>query len=318
MNHQYRRSAYHVPKAFNYVRSRIDAAPRRMGQWFLTGFREAALMMNITESMAGRAAVLQLLPLSAQESSRVSILRGGYPEALARPGTSSLWFSSYVQTYLERDVRSVSAVYDLAAFHRFLALIASRHGGILNKSDIAAPLGISVPGVGRWLDILEATAQILVTPPSIENVGKRLIKSPKVYIADSGLACHLLGIKSAAELGRSPFAEVLFEGFVASEIAKAQMNAGRRRAAARQPVHGPGASKSEIRLTFAGARSRCAGDVLERVFLRGVKVRRPPARYSIDLRIMRKRILCRSMTTGTRGSHHHRYCPHPPISLDHG
>ena len=219
----------HVPEAFNYVRSRIDAAPRRMGQWFLTGSREAALMTNVTESMAGRAAVLQLLPLSARESSRVSILRGGYPEALARPGASSLWFSSYVQTYLERDVRSVSAVHDLPAFRRFLALIASRHGGILNKSDIAAPLGMSVPGVGRWLDILEATAQILVVPPFFENVGKRLIKSPKVYIADSGLACHLLGIRSAAELSRSPFAGPLFEGFIASEIVKVQVNAGRRR-----------------------------------------------------------------------------------------
>jgi hypothetical protein len=105
-----------VPEAFNYVRSRIDAAPRRMGQWFLTGSREAALMTKVTESMAGRAAVLQLLPLSARESSRVSILSGGYPEALARPGASSLWFSSYVQAYLERDVRSASAVHDLQAF----------------------------------------------------------------------------------------------------------------------------------------------------------------------------------------------------------
>ena len=138
-------------------------------------------------------------------------MRGGYPEALARPGASSFWFSSYVQAYLERDVRSISAVHDLPAFRRFLALIASRHGGILNKSDIAAPLGMSVPGVGRWLDILEATAQILVVPPFFENVGKRLIKSPKVYIPDSGLACHLLGIRPAAELSRSPFAGPLFE-----------------------------------------------------------------------------------------------------------
>jgi predicted AAA+ superfamily ATPase len=219
----------HVPEAFNYIRSRIDEAPRRMGQWFLTGSRDSALMTNVTESMAGRAAVLQLLPFSARESHRVTILRGGYPEVLASPGASSLWFSSYVQTYLERDVRSVSAVHDLAAFRRFLALIASRHGGILNKSDIAAPLGMSVPGVARWLDILEVTAQVLVIPPFFENAGKRLIKSPKVYIADSGLACHLLGIRSAAELERSPFAGVLFEGFMASEIVKAQMNSGRRR-----------------------------------------------------------------------------------------
>ena len=152
----------------------LDEAPRRMGQWFLTGSREAVLMMNVTESMAGRAAVLQLLPLSARESSRVSILSGGYPEALARPGASSLWFSSYVQAYLERDVRSASAVHDLQAFRRFLALIASRHGGILNKSDIAGPLGMSVPSVGRWLDVLEATAQILVVPPARDQVSRRI------------------------------------------------------------------------------------------------------------------------------------------------
>lgn len=186
-------------------------------------------MRNVTESMAGRAAILQLLPMSVRESAKVSLLRGGFPEVLARPNTASIWFSSYLQTYLERDVRSISAVQDLAAFRRFLALLASRHGQILNKSDLAAPLGMSVPGIGRWLSILEATGQILIVPPWFENLGKRLIKSPKIYITDSGLACHLLGIETSAELEKSPFLGALFEGFVAAEIAKAQVNAGRRR-----------------------------------------------------------------------------------------
>src|SRR5713101_7537306 len=105
-----------VPEVFAYVRSRIDQKPRRAGQWFLTGSQEAPLMQGVTESMAGRAAVLQLLPLSARESPKVTLLRGGYPEAIARPSGSRLWFSSYVQTYLERDVRSVIAVKDLATF----------------------------------------------------------------------------------------------------------------------------------------------------------------------------------------------------------
>ncbi len=218
-----------VPEVFNFVRARIDRSPRRTGQWFLTGSQEAGLMRNVTESMAGRAAILQLLPMSVRESARVSLLRGGFPEVLARPNAASLWFSSYLQTYLERDVRSISAVQDLAAFRRFLALLASRHGQILNKSDLAAPLGMSVPGVGGWLSILEATCQILIVPPWFENLGKRLIKSPKIYITDSGLACHLLGIETSAELERSPFLGPLFEGFVAAEIAKAQVNAGRRR-----------------------------------------------------------------------------------------
>lgn len=218
-----------VPEVFNYVRSRIDRAPRRTGQWFLTGSQEAGLMRNVTESMAGRAAVLQLWPMSVRESPKVSVLRGGYPEVLARPRAASLWFSSYLQTYLERDVRAISAVQDLVAFRRFLGIVASRHGQVLNKSDLAAPLGMSVPSVGRWLDILEATAQILIVPPYFENFGKRLIKSPKIYLADSGLACHLLGIETEAELAKSPFLGVLFEGFLAAEIVKAQINAGRRR-----------------------------------------------------------------------------------------
>jgi predicted AAA+ superfamily ATPase len=219
-----------APEVFAHVRARIDRHPRRVGQWFLTGSQEAPLMQGVTESMAGRAAILQLLPLSAQETPKVGLLRGGYPEVLARPSGAPLWFSSYLQTYLERDVRAVTAVRDLATFRRFLALLASRHGQILNKTDIAAPLGISVPTVGHWLGILEATAQVLIVPPFYENFGKRLTKSPRVYIADSGLACHLLGIETEAELARSPFVGPLFEGLVASEIAKAQANAGRRRA----------------------------------------------------------------------------------------
>ena len=218
-----------VPEIFAFVRSRIDRAPRRVGQWFLTGSQEVGLMRRVTESMAGRAAVLQLWPLSARESSKVTLLRGGYPEVLARPRAASLWFSSYLQTYLERDVRAISAIHDLAAFRRFLALVASRHGQVLNKSDLAAPLGMSVPGVGRWLDILEMTAQIILVPPYFENLGKRLIRSPRLYIADSGLACHLLGIETEAELRRSPFLGALFEGFLASEIVKAQVGAGGRR-----------------------------------------------------------------------------------------
>jgi predicted AAA+ superfamily ATPase len=134
-----------------------------------------------------------------------------------------------VQTYLERDVRAVTAVKDLATFRRFLALLASRHGQVLNKTDLAAPLGVSVPTIAQWLGVLETTAQILIVLPFYENLGKRLIKSPKVYVADSGLACHLLGIDSPGELAKSPFRGPLFEGLIASEIAKAQLNSGGRR-----------------------------------------------------------------------------------------
>lgn len=218
-----------VPEVLAHVRARIDRHPRRTGQWLLTGSQEAPLMQGVTESMAGRAAILQLLPLSAHESPRVGMLKGGYPEVLARRPPARLWFSSYLQTYLERDVRAILNVRDLSTFRRFLALLASRHGQILNKSDLAGPLGVSVPTIGHWLDVLEATAQILLVPPYFDNFGKRLIKSPRLYIADAGLACHLLGIESERELGRSPFLGPIFEGLIASEIAKAQVNLGRRR-----------------------------------------------------------------------------------------
>lgn len=218
-----------VPEVFAYVRSRIDREPRRVGRWFLTGSQDAPLMRGVSESMAGRAAIMQLWPMSVRESPKVGMLHGGYPEVLARPRAARLWFGSFVQTYLERDVRAVTAVRDLATFRRFLALVASRHGRLLNRSDLAAPLGVSVPTVTQWLGVLETTGQVLLVPPYFENLGKRLVKSPKLYLADSGLACHLLGIDSAAELAKSPFRGALFEGLVAAEIAKAQMGTGERR-----------------------------------------------------------------------------------------
>jgi uncharacterized protein len=218
-----------APELLSYVRTLVDVAPHRMGQWLFTGSQEAPLMRGITESMAGRAAILQLLPFSASETPKVNLLHGGFPEVLARPKSRGLWFASYLQTYLERDVRAITNVRDLVTFRRFLALLASRHGQILNKTDLAAPLGVSVPTISEWLHILEITGQIMVVPPYFENLGKRLIKSPKVYWGDSGLACYLLGTTSEAELQRSPFLGQIFEGFIASEILKAQANQGARK-----------------------------------------------------------------------------------------
>jgi hypothetical protein len=218
-----------TPEILSYVRTMIDRVPRRFGQWIFTGSQEAPLMQGISESMAGRAAILQLLPFSTQESRKVNLLHGGFPEVLARPKVRGLWFSSYLQTYLERDVRAITNVRDLPTFRRFLSLLASRHGQILNKTDLAAPLGVSVPTITEWLHILEVTNQIILLSPYFENFGKRLVKSSKIYWGDSGLACYLLGINSAAELERSPFLGALFEGFVAAEILKSQTNLGMRK-----------------------------------------------------------------------------------------
>jgi uncharacterized protein len=217
-----------APELLSWIRTRIDAAPSRRGRWFLTGSQEAPLMQGVTESLAGRAALFQLAPLSVEESPRVTLLRGGFPEVVARPAAAGTWFRSYVQTYLERDVRAVTNVRDLATFRRFLALVASRVGQVVNRTDFAAPLGVSVPTVSQWLGVLEVTGQIVLVPPFFESFGKRLVKSPKLYFMDSGLACHLLGIDTSRALDRSPFLGALFEGFVASEIVKRRINAGRR------------------------------------------------------------------------------------------
>jgi hypothetical protein len=218
-----------APELFGYIRTKIDRAPRVAGKWFFTGSQEAPLMRGVSESMAGRAALFQLLPFSVAESDRVDLLCGGFPEVLARPRTRGIWFSSYLQTYLERDVRGVLNVRDLVTFRRFLAVLASRHGQILNKTDLAAPLGVSVPTIGEWLSILEVTGQIVLVPPYYENLGKRLLKTPKVYVGDSGLACYLLGIQTQAELERSPFLGAVMEGFVAAEVLKGQVNRGGRK-----------------------------------------------------------------------------------------
>jgi predicted AAA+ superfamily ATPase len=218
-----------TPQLLDYVRTLVDARPRKMGQWLFTGSQEAPLMQGVTESMAGRAAILQLLPFSLKETAKADPLLGGFPEVVLRPRGRELWFASYLQTYIERDVRLITSVRDLPAFRRFLSLVASRHGQMLNKSDLAAPLGVSVPTIAEWLRILEMTGQIILVPPYFENFGKRLVKSPKVYWGDTGLACHLLGIQTQAELERSPFLGSIFEGFVAAEILKSQVNRGQRK-----------------------------------------------------------------------------------------
>lgn len=219
-----------APQLMNYIRTTIDRDPRKSARWLLTGSQEAPLMRGITESMAGRVAMFQLLPFSLSESGKVSMSRGGFPEVVARPSTASVWFRSYIQTYLERDVRAVSSIRNLATFRRFLSLLASRCGQTLNKTDLATPLGVSVPAITEWLSILEITGQIILVPPFYENFGKRLVKAPKIYFVDSGLASHLLGLDSEKAIARSPFLGAVFEGYVASEIVKHQINSGKERA----------------------------------------------------------------------------------------
>jgi hypothetical protein len=218
-----------APELLPYIRTRIDAHPRQCGRWLITGSQDFALMQGVTESMSGRAAVFQLLPLSAHEIGSWDLLKGGFPEVWQRPRAAQDWFRSYLQTYLERDVRAVTAVRDLGTFRTFLALLASRNGQMLNKTDMAAPLGVSVPTLTQWISVLETTGLVLIVRPFYENFGKRLVKTPRVYLADTGLLCHLLGLSTHEELERSPFIGSVFEAFLALEIVKEQINRGAAR-----------------------------------------------------------------------------------------
>lgn len=184
----------HVPEILPYVRTLIDREPSRRGRWLATRSQDFSLMKGVSESMAGRAAVLTLLPLPYRETGRWSLLRGGFPEVVLHPRSAADWFRSYIQTYLERDVCSLLQVRDLATFRRFLALLAARNGQLLNKTNLAAPLGVLVPTITSWLAVLEITGHVLLVPPYFENLGKRLVKSPKLCWVDPGLLCALLGL----------------------------------------------------------------------------------------------------------------------------
>lgn len=216
-----------APELLQYIRSMVDADPRKKGQWIITGSQHFSLMKGVTESMAGRAAIFELLPFSFRELGKYDLIRGGFPEVVLHPKVREIWFRSYIQTYFERDVRALKTIRDIVTFRRFLSLLATRHGQVLNKTDMAGPLGISVPTITEWLSVLETTGHIIFVPPYFKNFGKRLIKSPKIYLLDPGLTCHLLGINNLRDLEGSPFSGVIAEGFIASELIKNQLNKGR-------------------------------------------------------------------------------------------
>jgi predicted AAA+ superfamily ATPase len=202
---------------------------------------------RVTESLAGRAAILRLLPLSWRESLGQpdmplpweregerpprpelsypalwqGLLRGGYPELVAEPERDQvLWHGSYLQTYLERDVRSLRQIGDLTLFQNFLRALAARSGQLLNLTDLARDLGATVNTIKAWLSVLEATFQVIVLRPYFANIGKRLVKTPKVYFADTGTLCYLAGLRDPEHAAAGPLGGVIFETTVLAEIVK--------------------------------------------------------------------------------------------------
>lgn len=223
-----------VPELLSYVQVLVDERGRA-GEFVLTGSQHFGLLATISQSLAGRMAVLHLLPFSLDELGRASkrphdlfatLLAGGYPRIHDRGLPPGEWLANYVATYVERDVRQVLNVGDLATFQTFLALAAGRVGQLLNLSGLGADCGVSHPTAKSWLSVLETGFIAFRLRPLHRNLGKRLTKSPKLYFYDSGLVCHLLGIRSAAELRLHPLRGAIFESWAVSEIMKARLHRG--------------------------------------------------------------------------------------------
>jgi len=244
-----------APALLSYVKERIDEDRGARGQWVLSGSQNLMLAAGVTESLAGRVALLRLLPLSLRELARdpdrplpwerpqrppadtapsvpepdywPTFVRGLFPQLAAEPGLDpSLWHDSYLGTYLERDVRSMAQVGDLVQFQLFVRALAARSGQLLNLSGLAGELGIALSTAKRWLSILEASYQVLTLRPYHANLNKRLVKTPKVYFTDTGTLCHLVGLRDASHAAAGPMAGTILETAVIGELLKAALHRG--------------------------------------------------------------------------------------------
>ena len=220
-----------------YLQGSIDDDPRP-GQWLLTGSQNLALTASVSQSLAGRTSVHHLLPLARPEvvlfaqhpqTLEAAVHAGGYPRIFDRRLDPSEWLRSYVATYVERDVRTISQVGDLAMFQRFVELCAGRTGQLINFLSLASDCGVSQPTAKAWLSILEASFIVFRLPPFHRNLGKRLIKTPKLHFYDTGLACWLIGIRNPQQLRTHPLRGAIFETWVVSEIVKHRLNRGETR-----------------------------------------------------------------------------------------
>ncbi len=227
--------AQYAPRLFRHLKAAVDAERGKHGQYLLTGSQKFTLMKGVSESLAGRADIVELETLSLAEirfalpktGLEAAIVRGGFPELHANPEIDgAAFYNSYLATYLERDVRSLANVGSLRDFERFVRACALRSANLLNKADLARDIGVSPSTANQWLSTLEASGQVVLLEPWFSNRTKSIVKSPKLYLADTGLLCALLNIRSEDALRQSPSAGAVWETFVF-----AQLRARERRAA---------------------------------------------------------------------------------------
>ncbi|MFM7260482.1 MAG: DUF4143 domain-containing protein [bacterium] len=227
-----------APELMSYLLEYIDRdlqTGRRMGRWILTGSESLLLSQRITQSLAGRIAMHEVLPMNALELAEFpvrrgdgrhsltrAVLEGGYPALKAERPDRATWFDTYVTTYIERDVPNILRVGDLSAFQRFFALCAGRTGQLLNLAQLGADAGVAQSTARAWMSVLEATYIVKLIPGWYGNINKRLVKAPKLHFIDTGLACALLGITNETTLETHPLRGALVESWVAGELFKAQ------------------------------------------------------------------------------------------------
>lgn len=223
------------PDLLSYIQGIVDAD--RNKRFYITGSSQFSLLKNVTQSLAGRSGVFELLPLSLTELTKKDeinlatvddvIYKGFYPAIWSGKNIPSLYYPAYVKTYLERDVRDLLRIKDFNAFHRFIRLCAARIGSIFNASELSNELGVAVNTINSWISVLQASYIIFLLPPFFTNTRKRLTKSPKIYFIDTGLASYLLDIDTPELLNRDKMRGPLFENMIVMECLKAIYNKGK-------------------------------------------------------------------------------------------
>ena len=220
------------PQLLDYIQGIVDNNPKR--HFALSGSSNFEVMKNLSESLAGRAGVFELLPMSIQEvTGKVDLdnlnqilYNGLYPSICAKKNIAKFFYPSYVRTYLEKDVRDLLQMKDQIRFTKFLKLCAARIGSLFNASELGAEVGVSSKTISHWISVLQASYLITLLPPYYENIPKRLVKSPKLYFNDPGLACYLLDIETPQQLDRDKMRGAIFENMIVMETIKHRYNMG--------------------------------------------------------------------------------------------